>query len=171
MDFRLNEGDVIVICSQYGEIIDIHLARDKTTGKSKGFAFVAYQDQRSTILAVDNLSGSVVLDRKLRVDHSNYKGEYVREGEEEDYQRREAERLRNVLPETLKPEEIRALSKADKVDTKLVELEAQLQDCDPEDPMCILLRDRIAARKERLLAKDREKEAKRASKKAKHSHS
>lgn len=76
---------------------------------------------------MDNLSGSVVLDRKLRVDHSNYKGEYVREGEEEDYQRREAERLRNVLPETLKPEEIRALSKADKVDTKLVELEAQLQ--------------------------------------------
>ena len=43
--------------------------RDEKTGKSKGFAFVCYLDQRSTILAVDNLNGSKVLGRILRVDH------------------------------------------------------------------------------------------------------
>ena len=33
-----------------------------------------YEDQRSTVLAVDNLNGSRVLDRTLRVDHvKNYK--------------------------------------------------------------------------------------------------
>lgn len=37
---------------RYGEIVDVNLVRDKGTGKSKGFAFVAYEDQRSTNLAV-----------------------------------------------------------------------------------------------------------------------
>lgn len=37
---------------RYGEIVDVNLVRDKGTGKSKGFAFLAYEDQRSTILAV-----------------------------------------------------------------------------------------------------------------------
>ena len=37
------------------------MIRDKKTGKSKGFAFVCYEDQRSTVLAVDNLNGSKVM--------------------------------------------------------------------------------------------------------------
>lgn len=50
------------------------MPRDKETGKQKGFAFVMYEDQRSTVLAVDNLNGAKVLDRTIRVDHvKNYK--------------------------------------------------------------------------------------------------
>lgn len=41
---------------RYGEIVNINLVRDKSTGKSKGFCFLAYEDQRSTILAVDNFN-------------------------------------------------------------------------------------------------------------------
>ena len=41
--------------------MDINLARDKQTGKSRGYAFIAYEDQRSTVLAVDNLNGAKVL--------------------------------------------------------------------------------------------------------------
>ena len=51
----------------------MHLVRDKDTGKSKGFAFLKYEDQRSTELAVDNLGGALVLGRVLRVDHARYK--------------------------------------------------------------------------------------------------
>lgn len=40
--------------------MDLNLARDKKTGKPKGFAFIAYEDQRSTILAVDNFNGTKV---------------------------------------------------------------------------------------------------------------
>lgn len=32
--------------------MDVNLVRDPDTGKSKGFAFLAYEDQRSTVLAV-----------------------------------------------------------------------------------------------------------------------
>ncbi|KAF5193771.1 RNA-binding motif protein, X-linked [Thalictrum thalictroides] len=74
LPYDLSEGDLLAIFSQYGEIVDVNLVRDKATGKSKGYAFVAYEDQRSTNLAVDNLNGANVVGRTIRVDHvSNYK--------------------------------------------------------------------------------------------------
>lgn len=49
------------LCAQpthrWGEIEDIHVVRDEETGKSKGFAFLKYENQRSTDLAVDNVNG------------------------------------------------------------------------------------------------------------------
>jgi len=69
LDTKLSEGDVICVFSQWGEIEDIHLSRDEDTGKSKGFAFIKYEDQRSTDLAVDNFNGVKLLGRTLRVDH------------------------------------------------------------------------------------------------------
>lgn len=47
----------------------MRLSRDKQTGKSRGFAFLAYEDQRSTILAVDNFNGAEICGKVLRVDH------------------------------------------------------------------------------------------------------
>jgi len=69
MPYNLSEGDIITVFSQYGEIISINLIRDRETGKSKGFCFLCYEDQRSTVLAVDNLNGSKVCGRQMRVDH------------------------------------------------------------------------------------------------------
>lgn len=43
------------------------MPRDKETHKTKGFAFLMYEDQRSTILAVDNMNGAQVLGRTVRV--------------------------------------------------------------------------------------------------------
>lgn len=65
----LSEGDILCVFSQVGEIEDIHLIRDVETGKSKGFAFLKYHDQKSTVLAIDNFNGCSLLDRLLRVDH------------------------------------------------------------------------------------------------------
>ncbi|KAK8794858.1 hypothetical protein WA158_001838 [Blastocystis sp. Blastoise] len=71
---ELTEGDVICVFSQWGEIEDITLVRDKDTGKSKGFAFIRYENWLSTVLAVDNMNGTKLLDRSLTVDHKpNYK--------------------------------------------------------------------------------------------------
>ena len=45
----------------------MNLVRDKTTGKSKGFAFIAYEDQRSTVLAVGEDSFRFLLKLLPRV--------------------------------------------------------------------------------------------------------
>uniref|UniRef100_A0A6J0UIA0 RNA-binding motif protein, X-linked 2 n=1 Tax=Pogona vitticeps TaxID=103695 RepID=A0A6J0UIA0_9SAUR len=74
LPYELTEGDIICVFSQYGEIVNINLVRDKKTGKSKGFSFICYEDQRSTILAVDNFNGIKIKGRTIRVDHvANYR--------------------------------------------------------------------------------------------------
>ncbi|GAB0096733.1 RNA-binding motif protein, X-linked 2 [Sergentomyia squamirostris] len=74
LPYELTEGDVIAVFSQYGEIVNINLVRDKNTGKQKGFCFICFEDQRSTVLTVDNLNGIKLLGKTLRVDHvNNYK--------------------------------------------------------------------------------------------------
>ncbi|EEP78839.1 U2 snRNP component IST3 [Uncinocarpus reesii 1704] len=73
LPYDLSEGDILTIFSQFGEPVHLNLVRDKETGKSKGFAFLKYEDQRSTDLAVDNLCGANIMGRLLRVDHMRYK--------------------------------------------------------------------------------------------------
>ena len=71
---RLTEGDIVCIMSEFGEIEDVNLVRDDATGVSKGFAFLKYEDARSCVLAVDNLTGAKVLGRFIRCDHvENYR--------------------------------------------------------------------------------------------------
>jgi RNA-binding motif X-linked protein 2 len=69
LQYDLTEGDVVCVFSQYGEVVNINLVRDKKTGKSKGFCFLCYENQKSTVLAVDNLNGIKVTGRTIRVDH------------------------------------------------------------------------------------------------------
>merc|ERR1712150_213173 len=102
MPYELTEGDAICVFSQYGEIVNINLVRDKKTGKSKGFAFICYEDQRSTVLAVDNLNGSKIKQRQLRVDHVQaYK---VPKDDEEIDELTEKIREKGVAPEVMATE-------------------------------------------------------------------
>ena len=66
---EVTEGDLVIVFSQYGEIIDCRIVRDKETGKSKGFGYICYEDQRSAILAVDNLNGIKIGGKLILVDH------------------------------------------------------------------------------------------------------
>jgi RNA recognition motif-containing protein len=61
----LNRFPISVL--RYGEVVDVNLVRDKTTGKSRGFAFLAYEDQRSTVLAVGEDSFHFLLKSLPRV--------------------------------------------------------------------------------------------------------
>lgn len=99
LPYDLNEGDIIQIFSQYGEVTRVNLVRDKRTGKSSGYAFLSYADQRSTVLAVDNFNGIKVLGRTIRVDHvKEYKrkkdGDEVDEGVVPEISQEELERER-----------------------------------------------------------------------------
>lgn len=69
LNYKMNEGDLAIVFSQFGEITDVHMVRDMDTGKSQGFAFICYEDQKSTILAVDNMNGTMMCGRPVCVDH------------------------------------------------------------------------------------------------------
>ena len=84
---EVTEGDLVIVFSQYGEIIDVRIIRDKKTGKSKCFGYICYEDQRSTILAVDNLNGIKIGGNLILVDHvEEYKipKEFERSDDEEE---------------------------------------------------------------------------------------
>lgn len=80
--------------------MDINLPRDKETGKTKGFGFLMYEDQRSTVLAVDNLNGATVLDRTLRVDHVKHYKQAKVKGEDGEMVEPEEQSL-NAKPELI----------------------------------------------------------------------
>ncbi|KIY52610.1 hypothetical protein FISHEDRAFT_22798, partial [Fistulina hepatica ATCC 64428] len=144
LNTELTEGDVLTIFSQYGEIIDINMPRDKATGKPRGFAFLMYEDQRSTVLAVDNLNGAKVLQRTLRVDHvKNYKQQKVKNAEGEWVE--PEEQSLNARPEMI-------VDDAEDSDTTV----DSGPPIDPEDPMF-----------EYLVSQRREERAKKKAKKAK----
>ncbi|KAL9576017.1 MAG: hypothetical protein Q9212_007462 [Teloschistes hypoglaucus] len=128
LPFDLSEGDIITIFSQFGEPTFVKLVRDKETGKSKGFAFLKYEDQRSTDLAVDNLGGATIMGRTLKVDHTKYK---KRDDEEEEEEQMQNDGANVNAPEDTEKEEeeARPMLKEEK------ELAALLRDQDEDDPM------------------------------------
>lgn len=92
VDYTLTEGDLLAVFSQCGEVVDLHLVRDKATGKSMGFGFLAFEDARSAVLAIDNFNGYALLGRTLRVDHADKyrrprgaKKDAAAQGEEDKY--------------------------------------------------------------------------------------
>lgn len=136
LPFELSEGDIITLFSQYGEPVWIKLARDKETGKSRGFCWLKYEDQRSTDLAVDNMGGAQVLGRTLRVDHTRYKprdDEDMRDntmGEIEEVKEPEKKRRRRGETESeTESEEERPLLQEE------IELRKLIRDLDDDDPM------------------------------------
>ncbi|KAF9498717.1 RNA-binding domain-containing protein [Pleurotus eryngii] len=145
LNFELTEGDVITIFSQYGEVMDVNMPRDKETGKPRGFAFLMYEDQRSTVLAVDNLNGAQVLEKTLRVDHvKNYKQPKAK-GDDGEWVEAEEQSL-NAKPQLILD------------DAAASESSESGPDIDPEDPM----RDFLLAkwREEKALKKPKKKKRK-----------
>ncbi|KAM0804245.1 hypothetical protein BDR22DRAFT_800700 [Usnea florida] len=128
LPFDLSEGDILTIFSQFGEPTYINLIRDKESGKSKGFAFLKYEDQRSTDLAVDNLGGASVMGRVLKVDHTRYKR---KDGDEEEERERELQRglVGKEESEEESEQERRPVLKEE------IELQKLLRDHDDDDPM------------------------------------
>lgn len=73
------------------------MPRDKETGRPRGFAFLMYIDQRSTVLAVDNLNGAKVLQRTIRVDHTKGYKQPGTKNDDGEYEEPDEERM-NALP-------------------------------------------------------------------------
>ena len=134
LPFDVSEGDIVTIFSQFGNPTHVNLVRDKETGKSKGFAFLKYEDQRSCDLAVDNLGGAEVLGRVLRVDHTRYK---KRDGEDEEAYRVDGREEEVGIPSEDEDRRERKKKKQRPMIKEERELEQllQIKEGEEEDPM------------------------------------
>lgn len=81
--------------------------RDSDTGRSRGFCFLKYEDQRSTVLAVDNFNGVELFGKKILVDHAEYT---PKRGEEELWEEEQATLLRSYHSEASGPSRSRSKS-------------------------------------------------------------
>lgn len=120
----------------------MNYVRDKETGKPKGFCFLKYDDQRSTVLAVDNFNGAQILGRTLRVDHSrDYRQKKKRKRRRDGESESESEESEEELDEEGKPR-VKGFNVAPKgwLDPPVEETDQSEEDdlaegIDPDDPM------------------------------------
>jgi RNA-binding motif protein, X-linked 2 len=164
LPFDLSEGDIITIFSQYGEPVFINLIRDKETGKSKGFCFLKYEDQRSCDLAVDNMGGTTIMGRVLRVDHTRYKRKD--DEPEGDNTLGDAVPVRTAIEDESEEEvEQRPMLKEEK------ELAELMRDHDDDDPMKAYLIEQKKEEVEEALKQFKKQERKDEAKHERHRHS
>lgn len=68
LPFRMAEADIQELFAEYGEITNVHLAIDRMSGRSRGFAFVEYADDAAAQAAVAALDGKDIDGRALKVN-------------------------------------------------------------------------------------------------------
>lgn len=54
-----------------GAVTEAKVITDRETGRSRGFGFVTYQDEGSVGRAIEELNGSTLDGRTIRVDQAN----------------------------------------------------------------------------------------------------
>jgi RNA recognition motif-containing protein len=54
-----------------GDIVEAKVVTDRDTGRSRGFGFVTYSDAESATRAIEELDGSSLDGRSIRVDRAN----------------------------------------------------------------------------------------------------
>ncbi len=59
----------------FGKAESAHVAKDRDTGKSRGFGFVEFADPVEAQAAITGLNGKVVSNQTLKVNESRPKGE------------------------------------------------------------------------------------------------
>lgn len=66
-----NEEDLRKLFSTFGELKEVHIAKDRETGKSRGFAFIKFSSLKDGQKAVKELDGAEFHGRKISVQESN----------------------------------------------------------------------------------------------------
>ena len=72
--YSATEEQLTEIFSPHGELKEVHLATDKETGKSKGFAFVTFKSYQKGVEAIEALKGTKMDGRKLTIQESKPSG-------------------------------------------------------------------------------------------------
>ncbi len=70
LNYNISEEDLEKTFSEYGEVTSVKIIRDKYTDQSKGFGFIEMADDAAAQKAIDELNGTEVKGRELRVNQA-----------------------------------------------------------------------------------------------------
>ncbi len=70
LNYSLSEEELEKVFGEYGEVTSVKIIRDKYTDQSKGFGFIEMADDAAAQKAIDELNGSEVKARELRVNQA-----------------------------------------------------------------------------------------------------
>jgi RNA recognition motif-containing protein len=75
MSFQTTESDLRALFEPFGQIARVHVAMDRETGRSRGFAFVEMPNDAEAAKAIAGLDGKDVGGRNLKVNEARPKTE------------------------------------------------------------------------------------------------
>jgi len=70
LNYSLTEEALEKVFAEYGEVTSVKIIRDKYTDQSKGFGFIEMADDAAAQKAIDELNGTEVNGRELRVNQA-----------------------------------------------------------------------------------------------------
>jgi len=70
LNYNLSEDELEKVFSSYGEVASVKIIRDKYTDQSKGFGFIEMASDADAQKAIDELNGTEVKGRELRVNQA-----------------------------------------------------------------------------------------------------
>jgi RNA recognition motif-containing protein len=70
LSFHATPDSVRAAFAAFGEVSDVHIASDRETGKSRGFAFVTMGSDAEAQKAITEMNGALLDGRPLRVNEA-----------------------------------------------------------------------------------------------------
>ena len=75
LSYDTTEDTLRTLFAEYGEIESVNLISDRSTGRSRGFAFVEMSTEQAAQEAMSGLSGKQVDEREIKVDKAKPKSD------------------------------------------------------------------------------------------------
>lgn len=75
MSFQTTESDLRALVEPFGQITRVHVAMDRETGRSRGFAFVEMPNDEEAAKVIAALDGKELGGRNLKVNEARPKTE------------------------------------------------------------------------------------------------
>jgi RNA recognition motif-containing protein len=73
MSFQTTEADLRALFEPFGQVARVHIAMDRETGRSRGFAFVEMPNDAEAAAAMQSLDGKDLGGRNLKVNEARPK--------------------------------------------------------------------------------------------------
>ncbi len=71
ISYNMSDEDLTQIFEQFGEVVRVHIVKDRETNRSKGFAFVEMGSDAAGDAAVEGLNNTQVNGRTIRVNKAH----------------------------------------------------------------------------------------------------